>query len=262
MLQREKDTKEKSASHVLEKEVLDFFKLRFEPSSELVVLVVSWIAVVTGLYLAFRIVTTSNVALNFILYGPVSMLLLGTIVPLTYTVKVKKSNLRELGVSKKYWLHSLAIGLILGINTYLNTLANLQLPPIENLIPLGVMALTVGLFEALFFRGWMQLGFDRAFGAIPGIVLGAAFYSLYHIGYGMEWHELWFLFTLGLQFALAFRLTKNIMILWPLYTWIGGMYSNLSDGLVLPFEATFGFVIILVMMLGSIIATYFKTKEN
>jgi membrane protease YdiL (CAAX protease family) len=253
---------EHNISETIKNEINEFLQFRFNPSPELGVLVLSWIAVVIGLYLAFRVVTTNNVALNFILYGPVSILFLGTIVPIIYTVKVKKTDLSDLGVTEKYWIHSLIIGLVLGVITYLNTLTKVQLPPTENLVPLVAMALTVGLFEALFFRGWMQLGFERAFGAIPGIILGAAFYALYHIGYGMELPELWFLFTLGLQFALSFRLTKNILVLWPFYTWIGGMYSNLIDGLVMPFEATYGFVILLVLMLGSIIGTNQKTKNS
>ena len=253
MLKEKKKSEEKSLRETLEKEVSEFFKLRFNPSWELGVLVLSWFTVVFGIYLAFQVVTTSNVAANFILYGPVSLLILGTITPLVYVLKIKKQPLKELGITTDYLLSSLLIGIVLGVITYFNTIATLQLPPIQNLIPMIAMALTVGLFEAIFFRGWMQLGFERAFGAIPGIILGAGFYALYHMGYGMNFSEIVFLFTLGLQFAIAFRVTKNIVVLWPFYTWIGGMYSNIADGLVLPFEATYGFVIVLVLMSASIL---------
>jgi uncharacterized protein len=158
-------------------------------------------------------------------------------------------------------LPSLGIGLVLGYNTYVNTVAKIALPGINSLIPLVAMSMTVGFFEAVFFRGWMQLRFEEAFGAVPAILFASVFYSLYHIGYGMSISEMWFLFTLGLQFSLAFRLTKNILVLWPLYTWIGGLYTNLMEGLVLPFEATYGFVIVHVMMLVSIIAVYRYTKQ-
>lgn len=258
MLQEKKTMKEKAKDQVSE-----FLDLRFNLSWELGVLLASWFLVVGGLYLAFQVVTTERVALNFILYGPVSLLLLGTLVPLLYVSQVKEDSLDTIGVTREYWLISIGIGIVLGANTYVNTLANIQLPAQENLIPLIAMALTVGLFEALFFRGWMQLGFERAFGAIPAVVLGAAFYALYHIGYGMDLGEMWFLFKLGIQFALAFRLTKNILVLWPFYTWIGGMYSNIEDGLIMPFEATYGFVIILGLMIGSILVTYArKVRRN
>jgi membrane protease YdiL (CAAX protease family) len=120
------------------------------------------------------------------------------------------------------------------------------------------MSLTVGLFEAIFFRGWIQLRLENAFGAIPAIFLGAAFYAFYHIGYGMTMSEVWFFFTIGLQFAFAFRITKNVLVLWPFYTWVGGLYTNLEEGLVLPLEATYGFVIVMALMLLLILITWKK----
>lgn len=131
----------------------------------------------------------------------------------------------------------------------------------REVVPLIVMALAVGLFEAIFFRGWLQLRFEAAFGIVPGLILGATCYSLYHIGYGMTPDELLFLFGLGLVFGAVFRLTKSIFILWPFYTPIGGLFTNLNEGLVMPFEATYGFVITLVIMIGVIIAAS-RIKER
>lgn len=98
----------------------------------------------------------------------------------------------------------------------MGTLANITLPPFMELFPLVVMSLTVGLFEAIFFRGWIQLRFEKAFDPIPAIPIAAASYALYHVGYGMTSSEMWFLFLLGIEFAIAFRVTRNILVLWPL----------------------------------------------
>jgi membrane protease YdiL (CAAX protease family) len=250
---------EEQTPETLKQEISEILEFRFNPTKELAVLTLSWLTVVAGIYAAFQIVTTSNVTLNFILYGLVSLLIFGTIVPIIYITWFKKESLVTLGITRENWLLSILIGIALGANTYLNTLSSIQLPELLNLVPLIVMALTVGLFEAIFFRGWIQLAFERAFGAIPAIVLGAGFYSLYHIGYGMNPSEMWLLFTLGLQFAIAFRLTKNVLVLWPFYTWIGGLYSNITDGLVLPFEAAYGFIIVLSIMIGFIT---FSWKRN
>jgi len=46
------------------------------------------------------------------------------------------------------------------------------------------------------------------------------------------------------------------------FTWVGGLYSNLVDGLVLPFEATYGFVIVLAMMMASIVLAWRDTRVN
>jgi hypothetical protein len=50
-----------------------------------------------------------------------------------------------------------------------------------------------------------------------------------------------------------FRLTKNIMVLWPFYTPVGGLFTTLNDRLTMPFEATYGFLLTLGLMVGIII---------
>jgi membrane protein implicated in regulation of membrane protease activity len=44
-----------------------------------------------------------------------------------------------------------------------------------------------------------------------------------------------------------------VFVLWPLYTPVGSLYANLSDGLTLPFEATYGFVLVLGAAIVAII---------
>jgi membrane protease YdiL (CAAX protease family) len=170
-----------------------------------------------------------------------------------YTVLVRRRPLADVGLTTRYLLPSLILGLLLGWDTYSNTLAILDVAWTREVLPLAVMALAVGLFEAIFFRGWLQLRFEEAFGVVPAVILGAVCYSLYHVGYGMEWNELLFLFGLGLVFAAVFRLTKNVAVLWPFYTPIGGLYTNLSEGLSMPFEATYGFLLTLGLMLAVIV---------
>jgi hypothetical protein len=138
--------------------------------------------------------------------------------------------------------------LLLGWDVYRNTFGNSDEVWDYQIVPLVTMALAVGLFEAIFFRGWLQLRFENAFGLVPGLIFGASCYSLYHIGYGMNFDELLFLFGLGLTFGAFFRLTKNIFVLWPFYSPIGGLYTNLSEGLTMPFEATYGFLLTLGIM--------------
>jgi hypothetical protein len=42
---------------------------------------------------------------------------------------------------------------------------------------------------------------------------------------------------MGLIFGGMFRLTKNIAVLWPCYTPVGGFYENLRSGLSMPCRA-------------------------
>jgi len=221
------------------------FDMRWRPKGETLAAVVSYLLVVFGLYTAFQIFTTERVAINFITFGPITLAVLGVFIPVIYTTAVRHRTLADIGVTTQRILPSLLLSVLLGLDTYYNTLGNLNVIWNRQLVPLVAMSIAVGLFEAVFFRGWLQLRFEDAFGIVPGLILGALCYSLYHIGYGMEVDELLFLFGLGMTFGAFFRLTKNIFVLWPFYTPIGGLYTNISDGLQMPFEATYGFLLTL-----------------
>lgn len=222
--------------------------IRWDPTRDTVMALASYLIVVGGLFIAFQVFTTENVAGNFITFGPVTLAGLGVGIPLLYTVLVRRRPVSDVGITTRYLIPSIVLGLLLGAYTYQNTLATSSLAWTNELVPLVAMALTVGLFEAVFFRGWLQLRFEAAFGVIPGLFLGALCYSLYHIGYGMEPGELVTLFVLGVVFAGVFRLTRNVAVLWPFYTPVGGFYATTSDGLTMPFEATYGFLLTLGLM--------------
>ena len=219
---------------------------------ELIFILIAYLSVVSGLYLAFQVFTTERVTLNFITFGPVTLFGLGVALPLLWTIK-RGRTLADIGITRSYAAVSIALGLILSLFQYFFTLAKLTIPAIPELIPLITMTLTVGLFEAVFFRGWLQLRFEEAFGILPGIILGATFYAFYHVGYGMNLNEIAFLFLIGLIYAVIFRITKNVFILWPFLTPMGALYSNINEGLIIPFEATYGFAIVLALMIGSIL---------
>jgi membrane protease YdiL (CAAX protease family) len=224
--------------------------IHWQPDRDTLVAFGSYVLVVAALYTAFQIFTTDRVAANFITFGPIALAGLGVALPALYTALGRHRPVDDLGLTTQGIVGSLVLGLLLGWDTYTNTLAQLDVVGMRALAPLVVMSLAVGLFEAIFFRGWLQLRFEKAFGRVPGLILGAGCYSLYHIGYGMEASELLFLFGLGLVFSAVFRLTRNVFVLWPFYTPIGGLYTNLSEGLSLPFESIYGFAITIGLMVG------------
>jgi uncharacterized protein len=219
--------------------------LHWRVGSDTRVAIASYLLVVAALWLAFQVFTTDRVAANFITFGPVTLLGLGIIVPLAYTTTVRRRPISDLGLTTSALVPSLALGLLLGFDTFYNTLRMVDIEWAAPLVPLVAMTLLVGLFESVFFRGWLQLRFEAAFGVVPGLVLAAVLYSLYHAGYGMTISEMVPLFGYGLVFGAAFRLTRSVFVLWPFYTPVGSLYANLSDGLALPFEATYGFVLVL-----------------
>jgi membrane protease YdiL (CAAX protease family) len=214
----------------------------------------SYLLVVGGLSLAFQVFTTALVAANFITFGPITLALLGIGLPVSYMTLLRGRSLADLGITWRQIIPSLILGLLLGWDTYRETLGTLGWQPTRATVPLVVMAVAVGIFEAIFFRGWLQLRFEEAFGIVPGLILASLCYSLYHMGYGMTRREMLFLFGLGMTFAAVFRLTKNVFVLWPFYTPVGSLYSNVIEGLTMPFEATYGFLLTLGLMTTLIVS--------
>jgi hypothetical protein len=237
--------------------------IRWKLDRSTLVALSSYILVVAALFVAFQVFTTEQVAANFLTFGPITLAGLGVAVPVLYTVLGRRLSLAYLGLTGSQLLPSLVLGLVLGWDTYRNTLAPLNVTWTRTEVPLIVMALAVGLFEAIFFRGWLQLQFEAAFGLVPGLIAAALCYSLYHIGYGMTGEEMLFLFGLGLTFGAFFRLTKNVFILWPFYTPVGSIFTNLNEDLTLPFEATYGFLLTIGSMVGVIVwAFIYHNKER
>jgi membrane protease YdiL (CAAX protease family) len=232
--------------------------IRWQPDRDTLVALLSYALVIAAMYTAFQIFTTERVAANFITFGPIGLALLGIGIPVFYTKIMRDRPLADVGITARHLVPSLALSLLLGYDTYRNTLANMNTTWERSLVPVATMVLVVGLFEAVFFRGWLQLRFEEAFGLIPGLLLGALCYSLYHVGYGMEVQELGMLFFLGITFGAMFRLTKSIFVLWPFYTPVGGLFTNLSEGLTMPFEATYGFLLTLGLM-AVLIGLAYKT---
>jgi len=72
-------------------------------------------------------------------------------------------------------------------------------------------------------------------------VLGSFLYAIYHIGYAMPLNEMVFLFFVGILYAVTFRLTKNIFLLWPLFQPMGQLVTLIKDGLSLPLLGALGF---------------------
>jgi uncharacterized protein len=189
---------------------------------------------------AFTVFTTDNVLGLFLCFA--AGLLLGTVGPIVYQVWVRGRDLRTLGLGLHHLRPTLALGLALAGVQFAMTLWGYQLPAPVDWVPLLVMSIVVGLFEAVFFRGFIQGRLEASLGPVPAVAGAAVLYAGYHVGYGMPVSEMWFLLGLGVVYAVVYRLTRNILILWPLLTPIGAFYNNLQAGdIILPWEAILGF---------------------
>jgi hypothetical protein len=169
--------------------------------------------------------------------------------PVAYQVWIRKADLRSLGIGLHRLSATLGLGVVLAGTQFAMTLWGYDLPAAVDWVPLLVMSLVVGLFEAIFFRGFIQNRLEASFGTGPAIAGAALLYSLYHVGYGMGVEEMWFLFGLGVVYAVIFRLTTNILVLWPLLTPLGAFFNNLEAGdIELPWASIAGFADVAAVM--------------
>lgn len=230
--------------------IKQFFTFRWNPNRDLVIVAISWILVVGALSIATFVVGREFLGGMgyFFMYAILGATLCGIGLPLYWMVVIKKRPLSDLGLTFQNWKLSLVIQVILTLLINVPRLVQLDFPPFQQFFPLLCMALAIGFFEAVFWRGWVQLRLEEAFGILPAILIASALYAVYHIGYGMPASEMLFLFFIGLMFAIVFRITKSILILWPLFQPGGQLITLVSDNLSLPFMAFLGFVDALALM--------------
>jgi membrane protease YdiL (CAAX protease family) len=210
-----------------------------------------YVCVVALFWLAFRVFTQAN-TLGLFLAFAVGMLV-GVLGPVGYNTWIRGRSLAGLGITRRNLGQAFALGLVLAVVQFVITLWGYPLPRPVDWVPLLALAVTVGFFEAVFFRGFIQTRLEASFGPVPGVAGAAALYAAYHVGYGMGASEMLFLFGLGVVYAVAFTVVRNLVVLWPLLVPLGSFYSNLrGGGIQMPWEAILGFVDVLGLMLAGI----------
>lgn len=215
--------------------------------ADLAVMAGLYVAIVGLFRLAIVVFTADNVAGLFLAFA--GGLLLGVGGPVVYNTWVRHRPLRTLGLGTQALRPTLVLAAVFGGIQFTIMFWGYPLPAPVDWVPLLVLSLTVGLFEAIFFRGFVQGRLEDSFGTAAGVAGAATLYSLYHVGYGMGGDELVFLFGLGIVYAIAYRLVTNIVVLWPLLTPIGALFNNLEAGdIVLPWASIAGFADVLAVM--------------
>jgi membrane protease YdiL (CAAX protease family) len=210
-----------------------------------------YVGVVAAMYLAFQVFTVQRTLGLFLCYA--GGLILGVVGPVIYTVWRRGRPLVDLGLTTKNWRQAAGLGLILGAVQFFLTLYGYSLPAPADWVPLLTMSLMVGLFEAIFFRGFIQTRLSASFGPVPGVAAAAAMYALYHVGYGMGSREMVFLFGLGLVYGIAYACVNSVLVLWPVLIPIGSFFNNLQSGnIALPWAAIAGFFDVTAIMFAAI----------
>ena len=226
------------------------FRLRWCPSPDVLMVIVSWLLISATLYLATDVIGP-QLGGGLPYFGLLTFLaatLFGVGLPIYWVVVGRRRPLADLGLHARRLGLSLALQLVLAVGLYQYILKGSDLPGLPRLLPLLTLGLALGFFEAVFWRGWVQLRLEESFGMIPAIVLSALMYASYQIGFGLAPQEIFLMFFLGLLYAAAFRVTNSVFVLWPALQPVGLLAVWLRSGMQLPLISSLGFLEVLGMM--------------
>lgn len=206
------------------------FQFRWRPTRH------TWVAVGTGLLafglsaLLLPLYASAPLAASIVVYVLI-FVGCGFAIPWGYTLLVERGTPAAMGLTRKRWLVSLILSLVL---------AGLFVPLLifeGNLGAVGwvevakasfVLTGVGGLFELFLYYGFIHLRLEKAFGTIPAILLTAAIYVLWHIGTQLP-HEpdpiaaMWKLFLVGVMYQSVFSVTHNLLAIWPFFHAAGVM---------------------------------------
>ena len=222
----------------------------WRPNRDLAAVGVSWVLVVAALYTATFVIGRQAVGglAYFGMYALVGAVGCGIAIPLVWTVAVRRRPVSDLGITREALAPSLLLQVLFAGLLFVAISPNFAAADLASLAPLVALALCIGFFEAVFWRGWVLRRLEDSFGLLPAILVGSALYAAYHIGYGMGTGEIASLFFIGIMFSLAFSLTNSVFILWPLFQPLGQLVTLVRDGLDLPLLAALGFLEALALM--------------
>ncbi len=196
--------------------------------------------------------------ISFILRDLLMIFGLGVVFVSLYVEKKGKEVIAELGFTKRKWILSLIINIVLAaglLTIFLKDEVPENIASLKNLYG-ATYILVAGIFEMTFLYGFLRMSFEKAFGIIPAIIMTSAFYSLHHAGFQPEFLHL---FLVGLMYCSVFYITKNMLVIFPFFWGVGALWdvlvsSEAGDEIKNPVS----FVIALIILIASVEWVLFK----
>jgi hypothetical protein len=225
----------------------------WSPSSDTLVAVLTEIAMIAAYWATTHLLSRGWDTV--LVLGVLTNLGLNVLFPVWWITWHRREPLSELGITTRHWLRSLLIGA--GLAAFSAFGLRRRAAGTEWLPHLLFNA--VILWEPFFVFGWLQLRFDRAFGIVPGVLLAALSFAAYHIG-SYPPAMLVVLLIFGLFYAVVFRLTSNLLILWPLLWSMGSSIGTLMGGMQFTWIEVVIWAVILLIQSGFI--SYVGWRRN
>jgi hypothetical protein len=189
-------------------------------------------------------------------FGLLTNLLVNVLLPLWWITIYRKQPLSELGITTRRWLPALFIGIALAV---FGSFRLRELAAGTDWLP-HVVYNAVILWEPFFIFAWLQLRFDRAFGILPGVLLTGLSFAAYHIG-TFPPASLVVLLISGLVYAAIFRLTRNLLSMWPLAWCVASSLGTLMGPYHFTWQQVAIWSVILVIQLSFIGYVWWKQRK-
>jgi protein-S-isoprenylcysteine O-methyltransferase Ste14 len=228
--------------------------VQWEPGWDTILALVTMLYMIPSYYLMAN--NLHPLAIYNFLFASLFVLVL---LPAYYVLKVRGESLGELGFTKRHWLTSMLISIVIVARLLPKTLRLLSTVPPELVLPTVVFN-GLCFWEPFFVHSWVQLRFERAFGIIPGILAVGLCLGSYHIGtYPFEMVVM--LGMVGLLYGVVFRLTRNLLILWPVTWTVASTMGTVSGGFTFGWMTVWVYTVILLAQ-GIGIWWIARTRQN
>ena len=229
--------------------------IRWTPTSDTAIAFITLLLMILAYYATTHWLT-SQIAV-ILVFGILTNLVLNVLLPIWWVAYHRRQPLSELGITTKRWLSSLLIGIgLAGFSSF----RLWQMAAGTNVLP-HLLCNAACFWEPFFVYGWLQLRFDRAFGIVPGIILTGISFTAYHVGTYSPADLPMFLFA-GLLYAIVFRITSNLLIIWPLAFSIGSSMGTLMGGMQFTWNQVYIWSIILLFQLCIIGYTWWQQNRH
>jgi len=223
----------------------------WSPSIDTVAAVLTEIAMV-GLYWVTTHLLTSGWD-GVLVFGVLTNLGLNVAFPVWWITYHRNQPLSELGITTKRWLPSLLIGIaVAAFSSFGLRQAAAGVDWLPHLLFNAVI-----LWEPFFVFCWLGLRFDRAFGIVPGVLLAGASFAAYHVGTYPP-AMLPVLLATGVGYAAVFRLTSNLLIVWPFVWAVASSIGTLMGEMQFSWNQVATWSVILLIQLGIIGWTWLR----
>lgn len=152
---------------------------------------------------------------HYLFYQIIYCVIISVCIPIFFFKKEDDRDFSLLGIKK---LRPIDYMIIIGFVVFSigGQLMNVKLQEINlQLLPLSIAPLILTTFsEEFFFRGFLQVRFEKSYGVIMAIVVSGLAFSVYHLGYPgfRSIGQITLLFFVGIMFALSFKLSNNNVI--------------------------------------------------